>query len=170
LAKRKDLPVRHLRLIAKISYKYWQMLPMHIRLQLDLEDMVSDTVYAVARKSHLYKSRRAAETTFVQRLATHHCINVLVYYQQKKRLCNGIVELENWNASGPPVGVKWLEAKIGFERLLQFASDGLREALSQFIAERKLACINTEYVEELKQLTFRYHVNRDEFAAVLKVI
>jgi DNA-directed RNA polymerase specialized sigma24 family protein len=176
--RKSELAVRHLRLIAGVCHKSWRMLPIHVKLQLDLEDLISETVLAVVNTSAQYDRKRGAETTFVHRVAISHCVNVSVRYQQKKRITNGMVYLDelipdrtsfrDWNKSIPTT-TDWVETRSGMERILAAASEGLRDALSLFLEHRYKAPMQDSLLEELRGLVRSYRINREEFAAVLKV-
>ena len=162
---------RHLRLIAQLCRSYWRSLPAHVQVYLDLEELIGDTVLVVVKSSHKYDDNRGAETNFVHWVAESHLRNTLTKYKQPKRTATEVVPIEDWNGGSTPAShLGWLEAKGGVERVLQFASESLREALSRFFTERKISVVPKDCLDELRGLVHQQNVSRDDFAAVLRVL
>lgn len=193
-----EIASNHLGIIAKLSLRYWKGLPDHVKVYLDLEELIADTVLYVSIKSERYDESKAAESTFVYWLAESYLKNTVVKYRQPKYAASLVFPIDemiavdedkpripgrlsttlaaktidkvatddkHWWEEG-----QWLDSISGFEKLLQYASSSLRNALERFFQNRRFGSIPKNDLSELRDLVKQYGVSRSDFEAVLKVV
>jgi hypothetical protein len=176
---------RHLGIICQVCLRYWRMLPPHVHGHLDPDTMIADCVAVVTQKGmRHYSRRRAMESTFVHMVAESYCKNVLMHYSLQKRMAAGIVQLDHVLvdrgdiATGPLHDFSWRHrsssavstpAKQSVERVMEYASDGLRMALERFLLTRRFTCIEG-FLDELRTLVRQHGVSRDDMASALRLV
>ena len=161
-----------IRPIAKMAWKFWYLLPKHVQVNTDPEDLIQGALVAIVTQvvGGKYDSARGAPSTFVCTLAHNHFVNLLHSYELQKRKATGMVELEEWNGSLPTdEGVSWMESRKAVEALLRDCSDGLKRALDGLITKRRYRFSDAQ-LDELRMLVVRNGVRRSDFDAVLRVV
>lgn len=173
------LATDHVRFIGQLSYSYWCRLPQHAKSFIDVDDLIAGAVVCIVEKAHLYKSNVSQPVTFVGMITIHYLENVLNQFNQLKRRAVAVVPVEDWNTPlHADAAIKWHEAKVGFEMVLEFASDDLRLALDYMLHERRFPKQRTDgvvtfkptLVDELKSLTKRCGVTRNHMEQVFAVV
>lgn len=68
-------------LLRKIAWSVWRGLPQHVRVVVDVDDLLQEARLALWERAHRWDPGRGAWTTFTQRVATSYLLNV------RERLC-----------------------------------------------------------------------------------
>ena len=162
----------HFGIIAKLSFRYWKLLPPHVRSFFDVEDMISEVTLQVVIASQKYSPRRGRPSTFVHNVAENHCHTIVGKHKLKKRLATEVIPLELLGPRlvSPSEALLWRESRMAVEKILADASFNLRNALEAFLSVRQIKRIHRCDIEELKLLVRKHGVTYQNLHFVLNRI
>lgn len=158
----------HLGICAKVCKKYYFILPADVRSYYDLDDMISDVVLHVFKKSALYDASKSKESTWVWHVADNKCKSILGHHTTKQYTAMKTVELTPEMSKRLHVSPRREEeAKNAVERLIQYGSDEVRDFLDK-IFNSKCHAIRSVPVYELTSLATLYAVSLPDLLIVLQ--
>ena len=161
-----NLVNRHLGIIAKHCGRFWRLLPAETRAFYDVEDMISDVVIHVLRRSQQYDASIAKESTWVWHIAENRCKSIVGHYQTKQYTACKTVELTTEVKDSIHYSTRReSEAKSAVERMIQYGSDEVRDFLDRLFNSKRITIIP---VYELQTLAKQYSVTLTDLMIVLR--
>jgi DNA-directed RNA polymerase specialized sigma24 family protein len=160
------------KLIWQTARKYWRLLSPNVQAFYDLDDMAAElNLVAVYGLDERFDPDRGIKPiTFLHAILHNHCRSILIYHGAQRRA--GITV--NADDVLPWIPIcddrrAGFEIVHGFERVLQDASDDLRETVSDWLwnGTRK---ISADCAEELRGLCRRHRFNYWEMQTLLGMI
>lgn len=168
------LVIRHEGIIVKLVTRYYRLLPAHVKASYGLDDMVGDVTLQVLRRQHKFSAARSSATgsTFVWRVAENYCRTLVNRHQWACRRTAGMVPVEDLrNLASQDNQRRIRESRQAVERMIEFASEELREALSDILTVHRATLHQHLRKEQLQQevqlLAKRHRVRGDDFRMVL---
>jgi hypothetical protein len=121
-------------MVAKLCWRYWASLPPSIRVWLDIEDLLIETLTHIGGVClPLYNRKSSSVTTFVYMNAERHLINIVKKYNCAKR---GAIVVSVEPASLPtedPLRLSSLyETRMVLEKVYTLASAELKVQMRQW--------------------------------------
>lgn len=162
----------HRGIIIMVVANWWPKLPAYVKPSYSMDDMVSDTVLHVVRKSHLYDEHSGRVSTWLHTVVRNYCYQIIEKSCQHSRY-HYRVDLEDYRVPETNVeGVQVLQARDGVERVIQQASPQLKVYLAKNIfGERGTVKLNVRerrsIHEELLSICHRLSVTEQDFRMVL---
>ena len=168
-AQRNDVFLSNFGIVVTVATRYWRRMPLHIKLQVDLTDLIQEIALHVLKVSHRYQDTRGASSSFVWAVSANYCRVVSERYSFQKRDNSKCVTLDNHTPVPTDVDpyIRFLDARKGVESILEQASNELRGALSNLFERKGTRDFTPEVKDELKSLTTLCRVSYDDFRAVL---
>lgn len=166
----RDEELLHYRaMIWKHVRRYWPMLPDQAKTFYDPEDMYADVLLYVIRSVRVrYRRERGSLSTFVYQVARSQCCNILAQHSAQKRRAACVVPLaENHRIVADSMRLG--ESIAAFERLLEDASDELRQTVSDWLWSGRRT-ISSRCLNELRRLVHRHGLRRQQMELVLGII
>jgi hypothetical protein len=156
-------------LVVRAAQRHWYRLPRHVQTWYGLDDLVEDLALTVVSNFDTrYDPSRAKVSTFVSMVAQSRCTTIIGFFNAKRR--SHIPELfDELTQSGTLSLGPAYEAIEAMERVIEYASDGLRVALSDLI-NTQARTIPREFWSELRYLVHKHHMSRRDFESVLSII
>jgi len=165
-----SLAEKNVGLIAQRVLIFWRHLPERARYFYDVEDMISDAVVHVLRKSAQYDPQRARESTWIQRVTDNFCRDRLQHYTTRQYTHCATVDMtpavENHIQTKDFNALR--NAREAVERVIEYSSDPVLdflELLFEGIVVRKPSRI---IQEELKTVARKRGATCDDFITVLR--
>lgn len=172
---------KHAGVIVKLANKYWWKLPPHVRVSYDVEDMISELTVHLLKREVYFQRSRGATSTFAWTVVENFCWVIIKRETWQKRFTNGTVSLDI-PRDEQSVEVldalasldqqqKLRESKKAVEQMIRFASDELREALSDLLTAHHYRlhryCRREELQHEVQKIAKTHNVSIDDFRTVL---
>jgi DNA-directed RNA polymerase specialized sigma24 family protein len=173
-------PPRTRLILIKLALRYWKQLPPHVKCSYDLEDMLSDMVLYVIKRSEKYSSGRGAPSTFTWTVAENYCRTLLKRETWQKRATEGMSYIDAPLLDGlsprllseESYQCKLNASRKAVEMMIRFASDELREALSDLLTAKRSRYgqyMQQEMLaQEVRKLAKRHNISADDFRTVMQ--
>jgi hypothetical protein len=118
-------------MVAKLVWRYWPSLPMAIKVWLDIDDLVMETLSHVVMISlPLYRGSMASMSTFVYMNAEKYMLNTVKKYGCMKRNAPVIsIEPADLPMIEPMSLSNLYETRMGIEKVYKLASPLLRHQM-----------------------------------------
>lgn len=159
-------------LIWKFARQYWPLLPSSSQSFYDLDDMVGELyVHAIWVLSVRYDpAKQVRKITFLHQCLHNYCRGLLTHHYAKQRVGfpvdAGVVFPQ---LRSPDMERRRVEVIAAVERLLEDASDDLRQTFSEWLWEGSRR-ISKVCAREMQGLCRRHSVGADDLRLVLSII
>lgn len=163
------LVVDNLGIIAGRALYWWKRLPLSVKQGYDPEDMISEVALHVIKAAGHYRSDKALPSTFVYHVADNKAQLIMSHYRTAKR-CADLVPLDKLlNLSAADSTTRLRESRSAVERVIQYASPGLRNWLAGWLSQSNVHRKPAPAVEqELLNLSHQHGVRFRDFQLVFQ--
>jgi hypothetical protein len=184
----KTMAEKNLGIIASRVLYYHRRLPQHVRVAYDVEDMIQEVVLhvvSVTGKMALelqkdgtianvfmgssFDAGRARDTTWTWHVANNRCKAIMLRYNLKRNTADVVSltsEVEQRLKANSVVELR--EARSAVERVIEVASDGAAELLSQIFEGNAPALPSPGAVEDLLEAARRCRATLRDFQLVYR--
>ena len=176
----REITMRNLGIAAERALHYWQRLPVSVKNFYEADDMIDDVVLHIYRKANHYDADKGRASTFVYRVATRRCLDILAYYWAPKRGAAVTVPIEeHWAAADKAMVDNYAEesrndvtdSKDAMERVIQFSPDFVRRALAELLSpEGQKRLPAQETIEAIRKIVQQHSATRKDFDTVLRCL
>lgn len=165
-----EVVTENLGIIARRALFYWKNLPASVRAYYDAEDMISDVTVRVVKVASGFLSSKAKSSTWVWYIADNECKAICYRFGRQKRsaVTVSLDEVLTEKTPSPEDQYRKLEAKVAVERVIEYASDDLRDYISDFFSRSLRRKPRPEVAAELRHLSRRHNACFRDFQLVYR--
>ena len=164
--------------IVNRTLHFWRALPPRVQCTYEVEDMIADVMVGVCRKYHTFDPKKSSVHTWVYRVATCVCMDIMDYHTNHIRNAPvASLGSEDYDQSSDPAltdhrlqEADIVNAKSVFERILQFSSASVSDLLDSVFFKRVTRTPTDAELDELRALVAQHNAVPEDFRIVSRYL